>query len=153
MLYFWNPDDYLIPNMMINTSPWSSCSRQSPWLPCSSHTISSMSLCIISSVRAFKIFSPIIISIIPSLQRSAHVHFYNHYWLFWSKEDPMSWRSRVLRQFFRRWKHTSLDYRGLVRKCNIISYFSLCKIENALLFTIKVWICPWPQILQSKNNL
>ena len=66
----------LIPNMMIDTSPWSSCSRHSPWLPCSSHTISStgpslspfrdffysMSLCIISSVRAFKIFSPIIIS-------------------------------------------------------------------------------------------
>ena len=76
MLYFWNPDDLLIPNMMIDTSPWSSCSRHSPWLPCSSHTISStgpslspfrdffysMSLCIISSVRAFKIFSPIIIS-------------------------------------------------------------------------------------------
>ena len=41
MLYFWNPDDLLIPNMMIDTSPWSSCSRQSPWLPCSGHTISS----------------------------------------------------------------------------------------------------------------
>ena len=26
---------------MIDTSPWSSCSRQSPWLPCSGHTISS----------------------------------------------------------------------------------------------------------------
>ena len=39
MLYFWNPDDSLIPNMMIDTSPWSSCSRRSPWspwLPCSS---------------------------------------------------------------------------------------------------------------------
>ena len=34
MLYFWNPDDLLISNMMIYTSPWSSCSRQSPWLPC-----------------------------------------------------------------------------------------------------------------------
>ena len=44
MLYFWNPDDSLIPNMMIDTSPWSSCSRQSPWspwLPCSSPTFSS----------------------------------------------------------------------------------------------------------------
>ena len=41
MLYFWNPDDSLIPNMMIDTSPWSSCSSQSPWLPCSGHTISS----------------------------------------------------------------------------------------------------------------
>ena len=41
MLYFWNPDDLLIPNMMIDTSPWSSCSRQSPWLPSSGHTISS----------------------------------------------------------------------------------------------------------------
>ena len=41
MLYFWNPDDLLIPNMMIDTSPWSSCSRRSPWLPCSGHTISS----------------------------------------------------------------------------------------------------------------
>ena len=44
MLYFWNPDDSLIPNMMIDTSPWSSCSRRSPWspwLPCSSPTISS----------------------------------------------------------------------------------------------------------------
>ena len=43
MLYFWNPDDSLIPNMMIDTSPWSSCSRRSPWspwLPCSSHKIS-----------------------------------------------------------------------------------------------------------------
>ena len=38
MLYFWNPDDSLIPNMMIDTSHWSSCSR---WSPCSSHTISS----------------------------------------------------------------------------------------------------------------
>ena len=27
--------------MMIFTSPWSSCSRRSPWLPCSGHTISS----------------------------------------------------------------------------------------------------------------
>ena len=41
MLYFWNPDDSLIPNMMIDTSPWSSCSRRSPWSPCSSHTFSS----------------------------------------------------------------------------------------------------------------
>ena len=32
MLYFWNPDDLLIPNLMIDTSPWSSCSG---------HTISS----------------------------------------------------------------------------------------------------------------
>ena len=39
MLYFWNPDNSLIPNMMIDTSPWSSCSRRSPWLPCSSHKI------------------------------------------------------------------------------------------------------------------
>ena len=31
MLHFWNPDDLLIPNMMIDTSPWSSCSRRSPW--------------------------------------------------------------------------------------------------------------------------
>ena len=41
MLYFWNPDDLLIPNMTRDTSPWSSCSSQSPWLPCSGHTISS----------------------------------------------------------------------------------------------------------------
>ena len=41
MLYFWNPDDLRIPNMMIDTSPWPSCSRQSPRLPCSGHTISS----------------------------------------------------------------------------------------------------------------
>ena len=27
--------------MMIDTSPWSSCSCQSPWLPCSGHTVSS----------------------------------------------------------------------------------------------------------------
>ena len=27
--------------MMIDTSPWSSCSLRSPWLPCSGHTISS----------------------------------------------------------------------------------------------------------------
>ena len=31
----------LIPNMMKDTSPWSFCSRWSPWLPSSSHTISS----------------------------------------------------------------------------------------------------------------
>ena len=30
MLYFRNPDDLLIPNMIIDTSPSSSCSRQSP---------------------------------------------------------------------------------------------------------------------------
>ena len=30
MLYFWNPDDSLIPIMMIDTLPWSSCSRRSP---------------------------------------------------------------------------------------------------------------------------
>ena len=47
MLYFWNPDDSLTPNMMIDTSPWSFCSRRSPWspwstwLPCSIHTFSS----------------------------------------------------------------------------------------------------------------
>ena len=41
MLYFWNPDDSLIPNMMIDTSPWSSCSHRSPWLLCSSLTFSS----------------------------------------------------------------------------------------------------------------
>ena len=29
MLYFWNPNDSLIPNMMIDTSPLSPCSRQS----------------------------------------------------------------------------------------------------------------------------
>ena len=32
MLYFWNPDDSLIPNMTLDTWPWS---------PCSSNTISS----------------------------------------------------------------------------------------------------------------
>ena len=42
ILYFWNPDDLFISNMMIDTSPWSSCSRQSPWLPCFGHTISSI---------------------------------------------------------------------------------------------------------------
>ena len=36
-----NPDDLLIPNMMIDTSSWSSCSCQSPWLPCFGHTFSS----------------------------------------------------------------------------------------------------------------
>ena len=43
MFYSWNP--VLIPNVMIDTSitsPWSSCSHQSPWLPCCyGHTISS----------------------------------------------------------------------------------------------------------------
>ena len=41
MPYFWNPDDLLIQNMMIDTYPWSSFSCQSPWLPCSGHTIRS----------------------------------------------------------------------------------------------------------------
>ena len=27
----WNHDDSLIPNLMIDTPPWSSCSRRSPW--------------------------------------------------------------------------------------------------------------------------
>ena len=56
MLYFWNPDDSLIPNMMIDNSPWSSCSRQSPWspwLPCSSPTFSST----MPSVSPFRDFS------------------------------------------------------------------------------------------------
>ena len=39
MLYFLNPDDLLIPNIIIDTSPWSSCSRRPPWLPCSGHTV------------------------------------------------------------------------------------------------------------------
>ena len=53
---FWNPDDSLIPNMMIDTSPWSSCSRRSPWSPwspCSSHTFSSTG----PSVSPFRDFS------------------------------------------------------------------------------------------------
>ena len=33
MLYFLNPDDLLIPNMIIDTSSQSSCSRRSPWSP------------------------------------------------------------------------------------------------------------------------
>ena len=52
MLYFWNPHDLLIPNMMMDTSPWPSCSSQSPWLPCSGHTISSTGL----SVSPFRDF-------------------------------------------------------------------------------------------------
>ena len=56
MLYFLNPDDLLIPNMMIDTSPWSSCSCQSPWLPCSGHTISSTG----PSVSPFRDFFAII---------------------------------------------------------------------------------------------
>ena len=54
MLYFWNPDDLLIPNMMIDTSPWPSCSSQSPWLPCSGHTIISTG----PSVSPFRDFLP-----------------------------------------------------------------------------------------------
>ena len=41
MLHFWNPDDLLIPNMMIDRSLWSSCSCLSPWLGCYGHTFSS----------------------------------------------------------------------------------------------------------------
>ena len=45
VLYFWNPDDLLIPKMMIDISPWSSCSRWSPWSACSiSSTGQSVSL-------------------------------------------------------------------------------------------------------------
>ena len=55
MLYFWNPDDLLIPNMMIDTSPWSSCSRRSPWLLCSGHKISSTGPSV-SPFRDFLIF-------------------------------------------------------------------------------------------------
>ena len=52
MLHFWNPDDLLIPNMMIDTSPWSSCSCLSPWLGCSGHTFSCTGL----SVSPFRDF-------------------------------------------------------------------------------------------------
>ena len=55
MLYFWNPDDSLIPNMMIDTSTWSSCSRRSPWspwLPCFGPPISSTG----TSVSSFRDF-------------------------------------------------------------------------------------------------
>ena len=41
MLYFWNPDDSRIRNMIIDSSPSSSCSRWSPRSPCSGHRISS----------------------------------------------------------------------------------------------------------------
>ena len=45
--------------MMIDTSPWPSCSRQSPWLPCSGHTISSTG----PSVSPFRdFFSPFFFS-------------------------------------------------------------------------------------------
>ena len=59
MLYFWNPDDLFIPNMMIDTSPWSSCSRHSPWLPCSGHTSSYISS-IEPSVSPFRDFLDIL---------------------------------------------------------------------------------------------
>ena len=65
MLYFWNPDDSLIPNMMIDTSPWSSCSSQSPWLPCSGHTISSTG----PSVSPFRDFFYIIVFFYFDLQK------------------------------------------------------------------------------------
>ena len=57
MLYFWNPDDSLTPNMMIDTSPWWSCSRRAPWLACSSHTISSTG----PSVSSFRDFFSILL--------------------------------------------------------------------------------------------
>ena len=41
LLYFWNPYDSLIPNMMIDTSSSSSCSRWSPRSPCFGRKISS----------------------------------------------------------------------------------------------------------------
>ena len=50
MLYFLNPDDLLIPYMMIDTSPWSSCSRCQPGYPV---TISSTG----ASVSPFRDFS------------------------------------------------------------------------------------------------
>ena len=55
MLYI-NPDDLLIPNTRIDTSPWSSCSCQSPWLPCFGHTISSTGLSV-SPFQNFKFWS------------------------------------------------------------------------------------------------
>ena len=39
MLHFLNPDYSLIPNMMIYTSSWSSCSRQSLWSPWSLYSV------------------------------------------------------------------------------------------------------------------
>ena len=53
MLYFWNPNDSLIPYKMIDTSPLSSCSRRSSRSPCSGHRIISTG----PSVSPFQDFS------------------------------------------------------------------------------------------------
>ena len=55
MTYFWNPDDLLIPNMMIDTSPWSSCSSRSTWLACYGHTISSTGLSVSAKTQIFPV--------------------------------------------------------------------------------------------------
>ena len=57
---FLNPDDLLIPNMMIDTSPWSSCSPRSPWLACSGHTFSSTG----PSVSPFRDFFTVVQKIV-----------------------------------------------------------------------------------------
>ena len=80
MLYFWNPDDLLIPNLMIDTSPWSSCSRKSPWLACSGHTISSTG----PSVSPFRDFLQILRVTIPRFQMSPFFCL----WLFSSTQSP-----------------------------------------------------------------
>ena len=104
MPYFWNPDDSLIPNMMIDTSPWSSCSRRSPWSPwspCSSHTFSSTG----PSVSPFRDFSwqsnpsEIFFVFSNSLDLSKCRNYQNHFKLIQlsSNEHSLCANSRLIR--------------------------------------------------------
>ena len=64
---------YIINNniyIMIDTSPWSSCSCQSPWLPCFGHTISSTGPSV-SPFRDFFLIKPLFLIIIQKLFFSA----------------------------------------------------------------------------------
>ena len=64
MLYFWNPDDSLIQNIMIDTSPW---------LLCSSLTFSSTGLSV-SPFRDFCFFTALVLaSAKRSIQHNPHI--------------------------------------------------------------------------------
>ena len=86
MLYFWNPDDLLIPNMMIDTSPWSSCSCWSPWLACSGHTISSTGPSV-SPFRDFLLAYHILILSALDLQTNLSKYIYDVFKTTWKGDS------------------------------------------------------------------
>ena len=86
MLYFWNPDDLLIPNMMIDTSPWSSCSHRSPWFLCSSLNFSSTGPSV-SPFRDFLLAYHILILSALDLQTNLSKYIYDVFKTTWKGDS------------------------------------------------------------------